>query len=74
MARAAIVGRLGTASLGAVGLSSLLFVFSNLFFNFLTVVTTSNVAGAFAVGDTEEASANPHCPLWRASFVWVFGF
>ena len=58
MARAAIVGRLGTASLGAVGLSTLLFVFSNLFFNFLTVVTTSNVAGAFAVGDSEEASKN----------------
>ena len=40
--------------MGAVGLSSLLFVFSNLFFNFLTIVTTSNVAGAFAVGDNEE--------------------
>ena len=51
---AAIVGRLGTASLGAVGLSTLLFVFSNLFFNFLTVVTTSNVAGAFAVNDEQE--------------------
>ncbi len=53
-AGAAIVGRLGTASLGAVGLSTLLFVFSNLFFNFLTVVTTSNVAGAFAVNDEQE--------------------
>ena len=51
---AAIVGRLGTASLGAVGLSTLLFVFSNLFFNFLTVVTTSNVAGAHAVSDEQE--------------------
>ena len=56
------MGRLGTVSLGAVGLSSLLFVFSNLFFNFLTVVTTSNVAGAFAVGDTEEASSSPGPP------------
>ena len=53
-ATAAIVGRLGTASLGAVGLSTLLFVFSNLFFNFLTVVTTSNVAGAYAIGDEQE--------------------
>ncbi len=53
-AGAAIVGRLGTASLGAVGLSTLLFVFSNLFFNFLTVVTTSNVAGAFAINDEQE--------------------
>jgi Na+-driven multidrug efflux pump len=52
------VGRLGTASLGAVGLSTLLFVFSNLFFNFLTVVTTSNVAGAYAVSDEQEVRAS----------------
>ena len=57
-AAAAVVGRLGTASLGAVGLSTLLFVFSNLFFNFLTVVTTSNVAGAHAVGDEQEVRAD----------------
>ena len=58
-ASAAIVGRLGTASLGAVGLSTLLFVFSNLFFNFLTVVTTSNVAGAYAVNDEQEVRITP---------------
>ncbi len=51
---AAIIGRLGTAPLGAVGLSTLLFMFSNLFFNFLTVVTTSAVANAAADGDTSE--------------------
>lgn len=52
----AIIGRLGTGPLGAVGLSTLLFMFSNLFFNFLTVVTTSAVANAAAEGDTEEVS------------------
>lgn len=50
----AIIGRLGTAPLGAVGLSTLLFMFSNLFFNFLTVVTTSSVANAAAAKDTAE--------------------
>eukprot|EP00208_Stichococcus_sp_RCC1054_P003768 CAMPEP_0206138982 /NCGR_PEP_ID=MMETSP1473-20131121/4236_1 /ASSEMBLY_ACC=CAM_ASM_001109 /TAXON_ID=1461547 /ORGANISM="Stichococcus sp, Strain RCC1054" /LENGTH=520 /DNA_ID=CAMNT_0053532579 /DNA_START=234 /DNA_END=1797 /DNA_ORIENTATION=- len=52
----AIIGRLGTAPLGAVGLSTLLFMFSNLFFNFLTVVTTSAVANAAAEKDTSEVS------------------
>lgn len=51
---AAIIGRLGTAPLGAVGLSTLIFVFSNLFFNFLTVCTTSTVAIAAADKDTAE--------------------
>ena len=51
---AAIIGRLGTAPLGAVGLSTLIFVFSNLFFNFLTVCTTSSVATAAAEKDTAE--------------------
>lgn len=52
----AIIGRLGTGPLGAVGLSTLLFMFGNLFFNFLTVVTTSAVANAAAEEDTEEVS------------------
>jgi putative MATE family efflux protein len=52
----AIIGRLGTAPLGAVGLSTLIFVFSNLFFNFLTVCTTSTVAIAAADKDTGEVS------------------
>jgi Na+-driven multidrug efflux pump len=51
---AAIIGRLGTAPLGAVGLSTLIFVFSNLFFNFLTVCTTSTVAIAAADKNTAE--------------------
>lgn len=52
--RTAIIGRLGTAPLGAVGLSTLIFVFSNLFFNFLTVCTTSSVANAAAEKNTAE--------------------
>ena len=58
---AAIIGRLGTAPLGAVGLSTLLFMFSNLFFNFLTVVTTSAVANAAADGDTSEVRQPGRC-------------
>ena len=58
------MGRLGTASLGAVGLSTLLFVFSNLFFNFLTVVTTSNVAGAYAVNDEQEVRTSAPFVFW----------
>ncbi len=42
------------ANLTAVGLSTLLFMFSNLFFNFLTVVTTSDVANAAAQNDFAE--------------------
>lgn len=56
MLPAAIIGRLGTGPLGAVGLSTLLFMFSNLFFNFLTVVTTSAVANAAAEDDAEEVN------------------
>lgn len=37
-----------------MGLSTLIFVFSNLFFNFLTVCTTSTVATAAAEKDTAE--------------------
>ena len=59
---AAIIGRLGTAPLGAVGLSTLIFVFSNLFFNFLTVCTTSTVAIAAADKDTAEV-----CYVFSAS-------
>lgn len=60
---AAIIGRLGTGPLGAVGLSTLLFMFSNLFFNFLTVVTTSAVANAAAEDDTEEVNPDVLLPL-----------
>ena len=53
--------------MGAVGLSTLLFVFSNLFFNFLTVVTTSNVAGAYAVNDEQEVCTDAEIAVVAAS-------
>ncbi|DBA86461.1 hypothetical protein WJX79_010137 [Trebouxia sp. C0005] len=52
----AIVGRLGTLPLAAVGLSNLLFFFCTVFFSFLLVVTTPRVASAVANHDLEEAS------------------
>ncbi|DBB10527.1 TPA: hypothetical protein ACH3X3_002065 [Trebouxia sp. C0006] len=52
----AIVGRLGTLPLAAVGLSNLLFFFCTVFFSFLLVVTTPRVASAVANQDLEEAS------------------
>ena len=70
---AAIVGRLGTAPLGAVGLSTLLFMFSNLFFNFLTVVTTSDVANAAAQNDfAEVGSCSCLHLLWRTADSFTF--
>lgn len=51
---AAIVGRLGAAPLGAVGLSNLLFFFCQAFFGFLLIVTTPRVANAVAGGNMSE--------------------
>ena len=45
------MGRLGAAQLGAVGLSSIIFNFCGMIFNFLVVVTTPTVAAAVAQGD-----------------------
>ena len=53
---AAIVGRLGPAPLGAVGLSNLVFFFCTVFFSFLLVVTTPRVANAVAGGDSNKAN------------------
>ena len=53
---AAFVGRLGAAQLGAVGLSSIIFNFCGMIFNFLVVVTTPTVAAAVAQGDYERVS------------------
>lgn len=52
----AIVGRLGTAPLGAVGIATLIFNFSGFLFSFLMTVTTPRVAAAVARGDRSEAS------------------
>mmetsp|Transcript_17433 Transcript_17433/g.52263 ORF Transcript_17433/g.52263 Transcript_17433/m.52263 type:complete len:588 (-) Transcript_17433:751-2514(-) len=52
----AIVGRLGAAQLGAVGLATLVFNFSAFLFSFLMVVTTPRVAAAVANDNKPEAS------------------
>lgn len=51
MSLAALVGRLGSAPLAAVGLSGALFNFCNFLFSFLMVVTTPRVAAAVAQKD-----------------------
>jgi len=51
---AAFVGHLGVAQLGAVGLSSIIFNFCGMIFNFLVVVTTPQVAAAVAQNDFEK--------------------
>lgn len=52
----AIVGRLGTLPLAAVGLSNLLFFFCTVFFSFLLVVTTPKVATAIANNKAQEVN------------------
>lgn len=52
----AIVGRLGVAALGAVGLATLVFNFSAFLFSFLMVVTVPRVASANANNNPAEAS------------------
>ena len=52
----AIVGRLGTLPLAAVGLSNLLFFFCTIFFSFLLVVTTPKVASAVANNKAQEVT------------------
>ncbi|KAK9826249.1 hypothetical protein WJX74_002798 [Apatococcus lobatus] len=54
----AIVGRLGTVPLGAVGLSNLVYFFTTVVFSFLLVVTTPRVAAAVAQDDLKEASVS----------------
>ncbi|KAK9865997.1 hypothetical protein WJX84_009925 [Apatococcus fuscideae] len=54
----AIVGRLGTVPLGAVGLSNLVYFFTTVIFSFLLVVTTPRVAAAVAQNDSREASVS----------------
>ena len=58
---AAIVGRLGAAPLGAVGLSNLVFFFCQAFFGFLLIVTTPRVANAVAGGDDAEVFPHEEC-------------
>jgi len=61
-----LVGRLGTEPLAAVGLSSIMFTFFAILFNFLIFVTTPAVARAMAAGDKREASRVTARGLWIA--------
>ncbi|KAK9836245.1 hypothetical protein WJX84_008786 [Apatococcus fuscideae] len=77
----ALVGRLGAAELGAVGLSGLIFNLSNFLFNFLLIVTTPKIAAAVARSDTKAASETTAQGLWLAagigtimgSAIWFLG-
>lgn len=55
---AALVGRLGSTQLGAVGLSSITFGFCSIMFNFLLFVTTPSVAAAIAQDDKDKVSSH----------------
>ena len=57
---AALVGRLGSAPLGAVGASTILHNFSGFLFSFLMVVTTPRVARAVANADMAEVGTTRH--------------
>ncbi len=56
---AALVGKLGSGPLAAVGLSSALFNFSNFLSSFLMVVTTPKVASAVARNKLDEVRSIP---------------
>ena len=68
---AAIVGRLGTLPLAAVGLSNLLFFFCTVFFSFLLVATTPRVASAVAKNELQQVTplqlSPPHSMLLNSS-------
>lgn len=69
------MGRLGPVPLGAVGLSGVLFNFSNFLFNFLMFVTTPAVARAVAQNDLDEVRAAclhaPACTVFVLRLCWV---
>lgn len=67
----ACVGQLGTESLAAVGLGTLLFTFGISFFTVLQVVTTTTVAGHWAQGQHTQASLATAEALWLALFCGV---
>lgn len=57
---AALVGRLGSAQLAAVGLSGIIMIFAAVVFNFLLFITTPTVAAAVAQGDRAKVPPEPH--------------
>lgn len=63
---AIVGGRLGVASLAALGLSNVVYLFSTAVFSFLLVVTTPAVAAAEAQGDRQASSGATSKALWAA--------
>lgn len=62
----AIVGRLGTEPLAAVGMSTIVYNFSNFIWNFLLYTTTPRIAAAASRNDTERVSKITSAGLWVA--------
>jgi len=65
----AIVGRLGTEPLAAVGLATIVYNFSNFIWNFLLYTTTPRIAAAASRNDTAQVSAITAQGLWVAACI-----
>lgn len=65
----AIVGRLGTEPLAAVGLSTVLYNFSNFIWNFLLYTTTPRIAAAASKNDKAGVSAITSQGIWVAAAI-----
>ena len=71
MVDTAIVGRLGTEPLAAVGLSTVLYNFSNFIWNFLLYTTTPRIAAAVSKDDRAGVSKITSQGLWVASAIGI---
>jgi putative MATE family efflux protein len=71
MVDTAIVGRLGTEPLAAVGLSTVLYNFSNFIWNFLLYTTTPRIAAAVSKNDRDGVSKITAQGLWVASAIGI---
>lgn len=69
MVDTAIVGRLGTEPLAAVGLSTILYNFSNFIWNFLLYTTTPRIAAAASRNDKAGVSRITSQGLWVAAAI-----
>ena len=69
MVDTAIVGRLGTEPLAAVGLSIMIYNFSNFAFNVLLYTTTPRIAAAASRDDRAAVSAITSQGLWVAAAI-----
>ena len=71
MVDTAIVGRLGTEPLAAVGLSTVLYNFSNFIWNFLLYTTTPRIAAAVSRDDKAGISAITSQGLYVAAIIGI---